>query len=83
MMETLNKSTLVIPANTQRVQAPESSQIKHLDPGFRRGDDLLRVSWGGNTRTAYAIQSSASPPRIGSGKAWRNRKETQWIQSPK
>jgi hypothetical protein len=32
--ESLNKPTFVIPANTQRAQEPESSEIKKLAPGF-------------------------------------------------
>lgn len=37
-METLNKST------TSFRRTPESSQIKHLDPGVRRGDNSFRAS---------------------------------------
>jgi hypothetical protein len=54
-MEILNKSTLSFR------RTPESSQIKPLDPGVRRGDDLFGSSlWAKAHARSYAASLRAS-----------------------
>ena len=73
--ETLNKST------TSFRRTPESSQIKHLDPGVRRGDDLFRTSLGTTSCATRSHQNYNARSKQQGCRGLRHRKTCRDVTS--